>query len=212
MIGTIIGFIGGFLTALFAEPLRQWLFQPILSLEFNNTSHFVTKTWKAFESSRHEAHYARIKVTNTRRSLARSCRAYLVNIERIGPSGAWEATDYCESMQLAWSGRGGDAYTALDLPKDVPHFVDLLSTRQGSKSFDLAIQLKLFRHEALLVSAGTYRLTIVVSGDGVRPEWIWLSFTWSGDWDGFKLAVAEPRPALVADGGDATLSRRTNGL
>ena len=192
MIGTIIGFFSGFLTALFAEPLRQWLFRPILSLEFKNTSHFVTETWKRSDSTRHAARYARIKVTNTRRSLARSCRAYLVNIERIGPSGGWESTDYCESMQLAWSARGGDAYIALDLPKDVPHFVDVLSTCEGSKSFNLELQLKLFRHEALLGSAGTYRFTIVVSGDGVRPEWIWLSFNWSGDWDGFKLTVASP--------------------
>ncbi len=82
----LLAFIGGFAIALFAEPIRQWLFRARLTLEFTNADHFVTRTT---ESGGHQARYIRIKATNRSSRLAKSCRAYLVNIERLGPSGAW---------------------------------------------------------------------------------------------------------------------------
>jgi hypothetical protein len=128
----ILAFLGGFLTALFAEPLRLWLFRARVTLEFLNADHFVTST---SEQGGHQAKYVRIKAVNHSGRLAKNCRAYLTNIERRGPSGAWEATEYCESMQLGWSARGDGAHTALDLPKDVPCFIDVLSTRSISTNF-----------------------------------------------------------------------------
>lgn len=186
---TILGFIGGFLTALFAEPARQWIFRPRLALEFKDSGHFVAKTAEESKSPpvRYGARYIRIKVTNTKSALAKSCKAYLANIERLGQSGIWEATEYCESLQLRWAGRG---YEALDLPKDVPHFVDVVSTREVSKSFRLETQVTLMRYEMLLNTKGTYRVTIVVSGDGVEPARIQLSFEWDGSWDNFEVATA----------------------
>ena len=88
------------------------------------------------------------------------------------------------------SGHGDGAYTALDLPTDVPFFVDVVATREVSSSFKPAVQWILFRHEALFGSPGTYRLTVVVSGDGVKPAWIQLAFKWSGDWEAFEVSLA----------------------
>jgi len=182
---TLAAFLGGFFTAIFAEPFRRWIFRPRLALEFTNADHFLSRTR---EQGGHEAIYLRVKVTNRKSALAKSCRAYLVNIERRGSSGAWESTEYCESAQLAWSARGDGKYTALDLPKDVPHFIDILSTREADPSkFIPTIEVMLLRYVSLIQTHGTYRLTIAVSGDGVQPAWIKLSFRWSGVWN--QLAV-----------------------
>jgi hypothetical protein len=181
----LIAFVGGFFTALVADPLRQWLFRPTLALEFANADHFIAQT---AEAGGHQAKYVRVKVTNRGPWLAKSCRAYLVNIERRGQGGAWEATEYCESLQLAWSGRGDGAHGALDLPVGVPHFVDVVSMREIAKSFLLSTPLILMRYQALLASTGTFRLSVLISGENVRPTSLRLVFTWSGAWDAFQVS------------------------
>ena len=191
----VVSFLAGSATAVFAEPLRRWIYRPKLRLEFNETEHFITKTIEtsASDSNKsHQARYIRVKVTNTRLTLAKSCRAYLINVERRDPSGVWAATEFCESIQLAWSARNKDIrYASLDLAKDVPHFVDVVSTREGTPPFKLEVESKLLRHEPLLRTPGIYRLTMVVSGDGVRPERLWLFFQWDGKWDGFVVRRSE---------------------
>jgi hypothetical protein len=181
-----LAFLGGFFTALFADPIRQWLFRPKLELAFANADHFVAHT---AEAGGHQARYIRVRVTNRGPWLARSCRAYLVNIERRGLGGAWEATEYCESLQLAWSGRGDGAHSALDLPIGVPHFVDVVSTRQISTSFLPSTPLILIRYQTLLASSGTFRFTVLISGENVRPTSLKLIFTWSGVWNNFQVAL-----------------------
>jgi hypothetical protein len=195
-----LSFIGGFVSAIFAEPLRRWLFQSVLTLDFEKTDHFVTSTEETekrfdpesgtvIETQKRKARYVRVRVTNTSGSLAKNCRAYLVNIEQLGHSGQWEATVYCESMQLAWSGRGDGAYTAVDLPKNVPHFIDVVSMREKSATFQLEIKVLLKRYEAMLSTPGQYRFTILVSGENVTLKKLRLSLKWAGAWDDSEVDI-----------------------
>ncbi len=194
MLSSILSFIGGFLSAVFAEPLRRWLYRPVLRLQFGTTDHFITRTPEDNETSRHESYYLRVRAMNTRAALAKNCRAYLVNVEYLGSSGAWEATTYCESMQLAWAGPGDAPYAALDLPKDVPQFINVLCTREDSPRFTPSIVpgMLLFRYDSFLSSPGTYRFTVIVSGDGVRPASIGLRLKWTGKWDQFEAGEVDP--------------------
>ncbi len=183
LLPSVVGFLGGFLTALFAEPLRRWLYAPRLTLTFGTSNHFLTRTPEISPSSQHEALYVRVKVVNTRSALAKSCRAYLVNVERKGPSGTFEPTEYCESLQLGWASQAEQAFGAFDLPWDVPHFVDVISTRPTSPAFSLATKVTPLRYTQMLLTPGVYRFTIVVSGDGVKPATIRPSVSWNGVWD-----------------------------
>src|SRR4051812_12429823 len=99
MIGAILAFLGGFASAVFAEPVRRWLFRPILALEFKDADHFIANTFEEIQAPAQTggtmkqqiwARFVRVKVTNTKNALARSCRPYLVNIEHLGKSGNWE--------------------------------------------------------------------------------------------------------------------------
>jgi hypothetical protein len=190
LLSAVLAVLSGWVLALFAEPVHQRIFGPRLELVFKDTEHFVTHTKEGTPDSLHEAIYVRVKVTNVKWALAKACRAYLVNVERRGSSGQFEATEYCESLQLAWSAQT-EPYRALDLPRHVPHFVDVVSTRDIEKdAFRLHIAVPLFRLERLWRTPGTYRFTILVSGDGVRPERIQLCFTWSDHWNDFKVSQA----------------------
>src|SRR5687767_8761723 len=187
MLATLLGFLSGFLTAIFAEPLRKWFFAPRLRLEFvHNNDDFVTLTR---ETGGHRAHYIRFKVTNTSSGLAKSCRAYLVKIEKPhNETGEWQSSDYSESLQLAWSGRSdASRHGPLDLPKDVPHFVDVFSVREISREFRPEFGVQLLRYQELYRRTGTFRFTLAVSGDGVKPAWIQIWFKWSGIWDQFEV-------------------------
>src|SRR5947209_4242810 len=75
---SLLGFLGGFVTALFAEPLRQWLYRPGLSLSFGSSGDFITKTPEVSGGAKYDAFYIRLRVVNTSSRLAKACRAYLV--------------------------------------------------------------------------------------------------------------------------------------
>jgi hypothetical protein len=185
-ISSAVGFLGGFFTALFAEPLRRWLYAPKLALTFGTSIDFLTRTPESSGIpgiALHDALYVRIKVVNTRSSLAKSCRAYLVNVERKDSSGRFEPTEYCESLQLAWSSQAEQAFGAFDLPRDVPYFVDIFSTRSTNRAFSLATKATPLRYQQMLLTPGVYRFTVVVSGDEVKPAAIRPAVSWTGAWD-----------------------------
>jgi hypothetical protein len=183
------GFVAGFLTAVFAEPLRQWLWRPALNMEFKKANHFLTKTPARIQSVEYEALYVRVKVINRGSHIAKSCRPYLVAIDRLGPSGTWDPTDYCESLQLAWSARGDERFTPLDLPKDVPHFIDVLSTNSLDHNLVPEIVVVPFRYEQLFTAPGEYRFTVLVAGDGVKPASMSIAVKWTGQWDKVEAAA-----------------------
>jgi hypothetical protein len=186
LIPSAVSFLGGFFTALFAEPLRRWLWAPRLKLTFGTSQHFLTRTPEVSPTGQYESLFVRVKAVNKRAALAKGCRAYLVNIERKGASGQFEPTEYCESLQLAWASQADQSFTAFDLPRGVPHFVDIMSTRPTSPAFAPATKVTPFRYTQMLQTPGTYRFTVVVSGDGVQPATIRPTVSWTGVWDQVK--------------------------
>jgi len=183
----MLGFISGFLTAVFAEPLRQWLYRPKLTLSFGSTSDFITRTPEVGGNSQHEAFYIRIKVVNSRSRLAKACRAYLVGVEKQGADGVFQPTIYCDSIQLAWAVKGDQAYGAVDLPRDVVQFVDVVSTRSISTDFKPEIRPVPMRYIGLFQERGVFRFRVQVSGDGVRPAIRHVILHWDGIWDKFRV-------------------------
>ena len=90
IIFNLLSYIAGFLSAIFADPLRRWIYKPKLGLEFDENSpdyiyqtpSSVVRTYGGAEGF-HEACYVRFKVTNIKRTIARSCRAYLVSVHKL---------------------------------------------------------------------------------------------------------------------------------
>lgn len=196
----IIGGAIGFASAIFAEPLRRWIYSPKLVLTFEDSTDYKTRTPEqaTFRDpqrsavpihSTHEAEYVRIKVINASRPLAKDCRAYLVGIEKKQADGNFGTTLYCDSIPLAWSCREDHAYEPIDLPNGVAQFIDLISVRDISPEFKLEIKPLPLRYAGFLRDSGTFRFTVQVSGENVKPAFIRVEFTWGRVWNEY---VAKP--------------------
>src|SRR4030067_928179 len=177
-ISILLGFLGGFLTAIFAEPLRQVIFRPNLNLEYYTSDDCITPTPEEDPNGIHDAFYIHVKVTNTKRKLAEKCRAYLVRVELQDEKGNFIPTEYCDSIQLAWACKYNQAYEALDLPRGIAQFVDVVSTRSTENNFRPEIRPFPFRYSRLFQTIGIFRFTIQVSGDGIKPKFIQVDFNW----------------------------------
>jgi hypothetical protein len=170
LIPSFVGFGGGFFTALFAEPVRRWFYAPKLNLTFGKLPTLPNKNARSQPRwSVRVLMGAREGVENHRAALAKSCRGYLVNIERQATSGKFEATEYCESMQLAWSSPAEQSFSAFDLPRGVPHFVDIIWTRPTSIEFQLAIRATPLRYARLVQTQGVYRFTLWYQATASSP-------------------------------------------
>jgi hypothetical protein len=190
LIGGAIGFVSAVLAPIVVEPLKRRFFDPKLKVEFiEGDKGFITDTK---EKGVTEAHYVRVKVINTGRQIAKQCRAYLVNVEKWNTStNKFEPTIYCDSLQLAWSARANteEAYSPLDMPRDINQFIDIVSTRRPEIDYKIMVYAHLYRYEPLFKEHGKFRYTVVVSGDNVKPASTKVVFEWSGDWHNFTVSV-----------------------
>lgn len=196
IVPTLVGAAVGFASAVFAEPLRRWVYRPVLVLAFGDDSEYKARTLEQAElfdprksavpiHSTHEAEYVRIKVINTATALAKACRAYLVRVEKQDAEGEFRSTLYCDSIPLAWSCREQDTHGSLDLPNGVAQFIDLISTRSISSDYRVEIKPLPFRYVALFQETGTFRFTIQVSGENVKPVFLSVVFGWKGVWNDY---------------------------
>ena len=192
LIGGAIGFMSAVLAPIAVEPLKHCVFGPKLKVEFiEGDRSFKTDTKEQAASTGTDAHYVRVKMLNTGRQIAKQCRAYLVNVERWSESTSkFEPTIYCDSLQLAWSARGNEAYHPLDVPRDINQFIDVVSTRKPERDYRVETNPQLFRYENLFKEHGKFRYTVRVSGDNVKSVSIKIVFEWSGDWHNFVVSAS----------------------
>ena len=110
----------------------------------------------------------------------------MVGVERQDEHGEFQSTIYADSIPLAWSCRGESAYSEIDIPYGISQYVDVLKTHDRQ---DFVVPLwRIFpqRYVSLFRKSGTYRLTILIAGDGITPAMIKLLFIWKGHWNTFE--------------------------
>jgi hypothetical protein len=193
VVGPLVGGAIGFASALFAEPLRRWLFRPKLFLDFRNAPEFQARTpeqWQGYPNGSaalvigtRQAHYVRIRVQNVSNHVARICSAYLVNVERQDQRGEYSATDYSDTIPLSWSCREPKSFEPIDIPASAAFFFNVVSAREGSKELQVATSVMPLRYGSLLSTPGTYRFTVQVAGDEIVPVTLRVCARWSGEWD-----------------------------
>jgi len=93
----------------------------------------------------------------------------------------------CSSLGLL---RLKEAYSAIDLPRGLSRFVDVVSTRESSGDFRPALQFFLNRDLDLWRRSGEFRFTVLVAGDGIQPKLVKIRFVWTGTWDEFTVSRA----------------------
>lgn len=182
--GPMASLVVGFLLGIFVEPLRHWMFRPVLSLRFTTDEHCVRHTpvkVKTDESvSRSQGHYIRFLVQNTRRRYATSCRAFLARVEQRDSTGQY-TTVFADMVPLKW------AYlscAAVDIPGRMGLYCDLVGSSEADPRLlpgccEPRPQLfdDLFREKAV------YRFTAAVTAQHACPVSIRICVNWEGKWN-----------------------------
>jgi len=202
LIGGLIGFVSAVLSPIVSEPIRNWIHGPKLELFFSPKSRDCKSLTREVVTIRNtnvvggvtnaetEAYYIRARVENKGHQIAKQCKVFLINVEKYNPATRkYEDTIFCDSIQLTWSASGNDndKFRALDLPRGVKQYIDLISTRKISQAYRLEVQTQLFRYQELFLEQGEFLLTILVSGDNVQPVYKKILFVWNGRWNDFRL-------------------------
>jgi len=202
IVGPLVGGVIGFSGALFGEPLRKRIFRPRLELAFGDGPDFRSRTPEQGVGElppegglppviRYQAEYIRVRVRNTTRPIAQKVRAYLTNVERDQAGSGFQPTVFCDSIPLAWSCQErNSSFDPVDLPHGVSQFVDVGSTREPQPVFRLAVKVTPFRYSDLLREPGRYRLTVQVSGENVKPEFIRIGLEVRAAWDDYSVWLA----------------------
>ena len=186
----LLPFFLGFVTAVFSEPIRRWIFSPLLRLSFEKNGNCVSHTPVQNGGKEYEAYYIRLKVENKKRPLAKACRAYLIDVEKQDENGIWKPTIYTDSLPLAWSCQErSEVRRALDLPYSVVQYVDIVATNNLHNNYSMQVTPLPFRYHSLFENEPkTFRFTVLVAGDGVRPKTAKIIFGWKGKWDDFEVS------------------------
>jgi hypothetical protein len=191
----VLTFLAGAVTAIFAEPIRRWIFRPAIKVSFDpDTCDLRTSTGLETPggvfAGESQGRYVRVRVRTTRRRLAKGCRPHLINVE-IEEQGQFRPANFVDTLRLRWSSQPRDEiFKSIDVPSDVAQFVDVIAADMktpGRYVLQAAIVpfyiMPLFDEQPK-----TLRLTILVTSDDAKPARARFIFRWKGAWDTFETS------------------------
>jgi len=186
-------FLAGAATAIFAEPIRRWVFRPVIEVSFDPaTCVLLTSTGLATADGVYlgesQGRWVRVRVRTTRRRLVKGCRPHLINVE-IEEQGQFRPSNFVDTLRLKWSSQPADEVTEpIDIPRDVAQFVDVLAADRntpGTYALQAAI-VPLYCKPLFDERPKTLRFTILVTSDEAKSARARFIYRWKGAWDTFE--------------------------
>lgn len=187
----VIPFVLGFFSAVFAEPLRRWVFRARLSLAFRPTFGAGSAYIALSPEGNRTAKYVRVSVTNRSKVAARVCRAYLCQIER-DEAGFGYRTLHHDTLPLAW---GFIGHEAVDIQPGTRFFFDVFSVNSDQNRILPNTKPQPAIWEDTLKATGRYRFTVLVAGDNVSAVMHTIEFYWTGRFDDLRSESFPNTPA-----------------
>ena len=183
MIGTIlisaVVILATSVLARWGQVLAERWLAPKLEMRYHHSTHGRVHV----EANGHNTVHVRINVTNSKRRMARNCRAYLADLEkRI--DGEWRRLLW-DTVQLRWSSlwANGSVFE-VDVPHDVTFRVDLFNTVEGDIHFSPLAQMPNYYKPE---SCGEYRFTVVVTAEGATTVRKQFTLRCDRDWQNFEF-------------------------
>jgi hypothetical protein len=109
--------------------------------------------------------YVRARVRNEGRHIAKSCRVFLTALHEVRSDGTIE-TVIKDSKALAWAGW---QFAPIDIPSGVNLYVDLMTVSKAVAGWRFSVERLFDSQKKLLDYRGTYRFSLMVSGDNAAP-------------------------------------------
>jgi hypothetical protein len=195
LLSAALGLVAGLFSGLLGRRLEEWWYRPRLKVEFNQNEHgFRTEgRWKEGDTEIVEI-YVRARVRNIGWGrVAKQCLPYLVNLEEVHTAGITPTT-FVDSFVLRWAGVPQDPnrYNPRDLPIGINRFFDVVGVLKNKAGWRFTFRERFSEHDELPNYAGTYRFTVLVTGDGVVPAGRKIDVTYNRDWHNLRAVDAGP--------------------
>lgn len=180
---TVLTFLMGFVTAVFAEPIRKRLEKTKISIAFDPAIDII----RTPDGPNSEAIYLRMKVTNEgSERYVKQIRCYLIMIERFGKDEKYWSKVFDVPLSLAWSYLGH--VDSIDLPPTMWAYFDVLKFDDQKNCIEPATIKKPLLWQTDLSSHGEYKFTYYLAGENVKQmRKGYLHLKWNGQWDKFEL-------------------------
>jgi hypothetical protein len=190
LLSAFLGLVSGLFSGLLGRRLEEWWFKPRLVVDFiPNEGGFRTEGKWSVADEEYVEIYIRARVRNLGSIVAKQSRLYLVKLEEVHPSGPTPTTFY-DSLVLRWPGLRPD-YAPRDIPRGTNQFFDVVGVLRNRPGWRFAFRENFTNHAELPNHKGTYRFTVLVTGDGVRPSGRKIDVTYNnGDWHTLRAVDA----------------------
>jgi hypothetical protein len=123
----------------------------------------------------------KFRVQNVRkRRVAKNCRAYIIGLYKLSNNKIISENLQPESSQLRWSGFGS---TSKDIPYRVAQYVDVVYFSKHRPGWMFHNEPDFLGKDPNIIGhRGTYRVIVLVAGDGVEPVTDEINIDYNGDW------------------------------
>jgi len=111
-----------------------------------------------------------------------------VKLEEVHRSGTTPTT-YFDSLVLRWP---RNDYEPRDIPRGIDQFFDVVGVLKNSSGWRFTFREPFSSHAELPNYRGTYRFTVLVTGDGVAPAGQKIDVTYDWDWHNLRAVGVGP--------------------
>ena len=191
----------GLVVGIFVPPLRdRFFYHPKLSLNFDpDDGRCIANT--------SESRWARISVVNHGKIYLTKCHAFVTNIEqKRSDREGWEKIkpQFIDPLVLEWASLPEDIkYEPRDIPRNIEIFVNVLYAGSDPSQNDTLLltiyKLQLpDRLKGLFKVHNSYRITVTVTGEQIKPETKQFVVDWKGHWQFCTSKAEENNQGLFA--------------
>lgn len=177
--------------AVLAEPARQWLLAPKLTLNFRPEETYPYPSILEDGQPNHDqggkprfTKNARVKVENTSRRQANNCRAYLALLQRLDEKGHWCDVQN-ELFPLAW---GHQDKGPITIPGGTIKAFDVFFVLSGQNRIVPRTDAKHVDWDGHFGSQGRFRFHLLVTADWIKPVRTAFEFSWKGTYEKIEIA------------------------
>jgi hypothetical protein len=176
---SLIGVIIGWGLGIFTRPLQDACFGSRFVIDCEKAPGKIAQGPNAV--------YMKFRVRNTRkRSIARNCRAYIISIHEVRNNRVMPDDLKPDSAQLPWE--GGD-FEPRDIPHGASQYADIVHFSKDQNNPGWIFRARpnyIANDQKLKAHRGTYRISVLVAGDGVKSATKNINIDYNGDWNGAR--------------------------
>jgi hypothetical protein len=111
--------------------------------------------------------YIKFCVRNTKRRVAKNCRAYIVALHEFSNGRTIGQSVMSDSFQIPWAGYD---FEPRDIPPNISQYVDLVRFSKNNLGWDFQTKPGLYASLSSITGRrGTYQFTVVVTGESTVP-------------------------------------------